>query len=381
VHAIETEVIAVKRLITLIAASALLFAACGGDSGPDPAENPKDALVEGLRALGEEGLTVTLSVNSTPEDLATLAEGGMDAETAGKVLDSSVVFTTNGETDPEASQFEMAVNVAGIENAIELKVVDKVLYARAAVRELAEEFGADTSEFDALAAQTPPGFEFIGPALEGEWLSLPGLDQLAQQLGGGAIQEPSEGDQEQAQALIDDMVATFESSSEVTHEGSDDVGDHLVATVNIREFYEGFSDAIGSLGGLAGAQTGTLPPASEVPDEELAVDFWVDDGRVVQVEFDFTQASEFPESEFPEGIETLGLRAVIEEFDGAVEAPEDATEIDINALMQGFLGGGMTDGGTGTDGSELPADFCEQLEGAPEEVVSQFAEECPELQP
>lgn len=371
-----------KRLLAALFASLLVLAACGGDSGPDPADDPKGALTEGMKALGEGGLTMTLSLNSTPEDLALLAEedgSALTEEDAQKILDSSFTLSTNNETDPEAQQLEMSVNVAGLDNAVELKMVEQVLYVRASVRDLAEEFGGDVEEIEASLAQAPPGFEFLGPAIEGEWIGLTGFKELAEQMGGGAA--ATEEQQEQANKFAGELATVLEESSTVEHEGSDDIGEHLVANVNLRQAYEGFTEALGSFGGLASAQLGALPPASEVPDEEIRLDAWVEDGRVVQLQFDLTQFAEFPEAEFPEGVDNLGLRIALDEFDDDIEVPETAEEVDIATLMQGLMGGMMGSDTTGGTATEVPEDFCASLEGAPEEVITQFAQECPELQP
>lgn len=372
-----------KKLLALISTSALLFAACGGDGGPDPSSDPKAALVEGFKKLGESGITATLRLNSTPEDLTAMAAADGDTltdEQAQMILDSSISVTTNNETDPAKQQMEIAADIAGLDNAVELKVVDETLYARADVRGLAEVFGAPTEELDAAAAQAPPGFEFIGPAIEGQWLSLAGFADLAKQFGGGL--GASGAQEEDAQKFADAMAGVLDSSATVTHEGSDDVGDHLVATINIKDFYSKFVEALGSLSGIAAGQLSQLPPESEVPDQDISFDAWVADGRVVQVEFNLVQFREIPEADFPEGVDTLGILLELEEFGGDIEAPSDAVPIDINALMQGFMGGmgGMTGEEPPGTGTELPADFCEQLADAPEEVQSQFSQECPELQ-
>lgn len=372
-----------KRLLAALVASLLVFAACGGDSGPDPADDPKAALVSGMQALGEGGLSVTISLNSTAEDLSAMAEADgstLTEDDAAKILESSFTLATNNETDPDAQQVEMSVNVAGMERAIELKVVEQVLYFRASIRDLVTEFDGDTSDLESAMAEAPPGFDFIGPAIEGEWIALTGAKELAEQMGGAAA-SPSEEDQEQANKFAAQMSQVLQNSATVEHEGSDDIGEHVIASVNVRDAYEGFTQALGTLGGLASSQMGTLPPASEVPDENIRLDAWLDGGRVVQLEFDLTQFSEFPEADFPEGVETLGLRVALDEFDGNVEVPETAAEVDLMTLLQGMMGGMTGSGSTTGMESEVPADFCESLEGAPEEVVTQFAEECPELQP
>jgi len=103
-----------------------------------------------------------------------------------------------------------------------------------------------------------------------------------------------------------------------------------------------------------------------------------------------TLAREFEEgSGIPEGVDRLALRLGIEEFTDDVQAPEESAEINLQQLMQTFLGGmgaTATPPGGGTDG-EVPAGLCEELEkqlqGQPQEVkdqiVAQFGADCPDL--
>lgn len=373
------------RFLAVLTCSALIFASCGGDPGPDPAEDPKASVVSAFERLGESGVTLTIRLESTVEDLvaSSAAEGGdpLSEEDAQKFLDSSVRITGNGESDPDKQEAEISVNVAGIENAVELKFAGDVLYVRAAVRDLADEFGLDQSELDQAKEQTPPGFEFVGPAIEGEWLSIAGFEQLAQQFGG----QPSEEQEEDAQKFAEELARILENNSEVEHQGSDAVGDRMTISVGARDAYAEFTEALGSLGTLATGQLAQLPPASEVPDRDIRIDVWVADGAVKQVLFDIMQFRDWEGADIPEDVETFGILVQLETFDGAIEVPDDANAVDIEKLMQGFfgMGGSSVESSTPTDiteeGTELPDDFCEQLAEAPPEVQEQFSAECPEL--
>ncbi|MGI8773767.1 MAG: hypothetical protein ACR2KQ_01950 [Actinomycetota bacterium] len=161
-----------KRISIILLSLALIFVACSGDSGPDPAENPKDALTSAFEKLGDGGYTFTLRVDSDPGSLAALSadDGGtpMTEEDAQKLLDSSISFSGTDEEDAQERDAAITVNVAGNEDAIEIRVIDEALFARADVRELVETFGGTTAELDQVASQSPPGFEFIGSAIEGE---------------------------------------------------------------------------------------------------------------------------------------------------------------------------------------------------------------------
>src|SRR5688500_9852203 len=77
-----------KRIGALVAAVGLLLAACGGEAGPDPQAEPKEALVSAFENLANsEGTEIVLSLDATAEALAGLSgEGGspMDEEKIGR---------------------------------------------------------------------------------------------------------------------------------------------------------------------------------------------------------------------------------------------------------------------------------------------------------
>lgn len=374
----------VSKFAAPLVALALLGVACGGD---DVSENPKGALEGALDNLGEyEGITLTLSVGADADDLTKASDGELSAEDAQKLLDSSLVISVKeGETAADG-EFEMTANVADIENAVELKAIGSSLYARAEVEALVEEFGGTKQELEAARQQFggQPGFEFVGPALDGEWVSASNVDQLVQQLTGQAPPTPSEEDRELIQGFADALKKNVGAEAG-DREGP---GEHVVASVPLRATYEEFTKLANELGQIP--TQGALPPASEVPDENVEIDVWIDDERITQVELDFVTLGRTlgGGEELPEGIDRLALRLGIEEFTAEVEAPEGAHEIDVQKLMQGFLGG--MGGGMESEvesGGGVPDDLCteleKQLKGQPQEVkdeiVSQFGADCPNL--
>jgi|GEM_PF-4902557 hypothetical protein len=375
-----------KFVAPLIALS-LLMGACGGDEA-EVSENPKAALETALDNLGEyEGITLTLSLGADADDLTAASEGDLNEEDAQKIVDSSLVISAKEGETADDGQFEMIANVAGTDNAVEIKAIGTTVYARADVPTLVEEFGGDTQQIDAARQQfgSQPGFEFVGPALDGEWVSAENLDQVVQQLTGQAVPTPSEEDQQLIQGFADALKANVGAEAG----DRDGPGAHVVATIPLRETYDEFTKLASELGQLP--TQGALPPAAEVPDENVEVDVWIEDERITQVELDFvTLARTLDEGEgIPEGVDRLALRLGVEEFTADVEAPEDATAIDVQQLMQGFLGGmrGGLEPDTQTGGGEVPEDLCseleKQLQGQPQEVkdqiIAQFGADCPNL--
>jgi hypothetical protein len=372
--------------MALVAASTLVFAACGGGSdAPDPSADPKDSLISALEAMADlPGVSVTLSLATTEEDLIALAANDGDTLTedqASAIVESSLSVQAVNEADPDNQQVAMSANIAGIDNAVQISVIGDSMYARADVRGLAAEFGADTTGIDQMVGQAPPGFEFIGTAVEGGWVGITGLNALAEQFGAPPATEGDEESEAAAKKFAESMSKALSENAEVTFEGDEPPGDHLVASVAIRGIYEDFISSLGALGGAFTGQMGQIPPASEIPDIDVDIDFWVADGQVTQILFDFLKIAEAAsDEEIPSGVEQMGLLIGLDEFGDEIAPPSDYAEIDLQTLMQGFMGG-MT-GGTGMEtgtGTEVPADFCEQLAEAPEDVQAQFEAECPEL--
>lgn len=371
-----------KKAGALLILSLLLMGACAGSE--EQSEDPKATLISAMESTGQaEGLTFTLSIESDPESMNELDRSGNESEgiseeDAEKLLASSITLSTQGSGEDGA--FEMVVNVAG-EGDVEVKAVDKVFYFRADVESLVETFGGDTSEIETGVQQAEAqGLDFIRPAAEGEWVSIAGLGESVQQMTGQT--PPAVPEQQQ---LIRDLTDSFRENATVKSEGQQDAGEHLVVSVPLRATYENFVEDFSSL--TQQLPLGQLPDATEVPDEDITVDVWVEDERVTQLLFDFVQVAEIAEdTDVPDGTE-VGFLVEIEEFDDQIEAPEDAVAIDPQQIL-GIFGGLL--GGMGSQGSvteqapagDVGAGFnCDDLKGAPPEVLAQFAEECPELQP
>lgn len=371
-----------RRILALLLTSALFFAACsGGDSspGPDPAEDPKGALTAAIEALGDyEGLTVVLSLAADAGSLTAISEGELTEEQAQAIVDSSVSFTGKEGDTPEDAQVEVVADIGG--DKVELRVVGSTIYARADVRDLVARFGGDPDEIDAGMQGMPPQFGFLRAGVEGEWIGIEGAQEFAEQFGGAT---PSDEDMQLAEEMAEKLGQAVDESATVTSAGSDDVGERLEVELAIRPLAEAFIDIARSTPGGA-----ALPPdafdLSEVPDEQVPLDIWISDGRIRQIEVDFIEVARvFEADDPPEGVETFGLRVEIIEFTGDVSAPDAAETVNFGELMQTFMGGFGGVPGSEAPGTDMQPDFselCDQLAGQPEEVVSQFAEECPELQ-
>jgi hypothetical protein len=329
-----------KRSMIAVAASAMLFASCGGDGVEG---DPKQALADAFRGLGRaEGLTVTLTAQSTPESLQALAQSEgdqLDQEIAARILSSSVIISGKTATDPSEAQSEITVNVAGIEDALEIKVISNTLYARADVRSLLETFDQDPASLDPFVQQAEAsGLDFVRPAVDGEWLSISGLDAMQEQFGMG---QPTPNAAE-VERMFDGFAREIESQATVTEGDVDGPGTHLIVEIGAREVVESFLNLARELG--QAMPPNALPSASDIPNREIRVDTWVDGDFVRQIELDIVQFAAFEGEDVPEGVERLALRLGIDEFDDEVEAPDDAVQVDPNQILQVLFGGGAASG-------------------------------------
>jgi hypothetical protein len=361
--------------LIILTATAVFFSACGG-GGPDPAEDPKGALVSAFETLGKyKGVTMVISVSSDPESLTS---ADMTKEQAEILLASNLTISSKNTDDPEKGEFEMVVDIDG--DLVEIKGIGRTFYARGDVRPLVERFGGSAADIEDMLRDAPPQYDFIGPAIEGEWIGLEGAQDFAEQLG-----VPASPDPEQQEKLAEGLRAAIDEHATVTSQGDDDIGHHVVASAPARPLFTAILESLPS--SLPGAK---LPDPSEIPDEEISLDVWIGDDTVEQLRFDLTQLSKFEGEDLPEGIEELTLIIDLEEFTDSVEAPEAAATVDFGELMQGFMGGlGSEDPGEQEAGEGPPPSLCDQLAGfppdqleqLPPEILQEVEQDCPELLP
>jgi hypothetical protein len=323
----------VRRVYAVIATLVVALVACGGSPASNDAEQ---TLAEALDALeGSDGVTLRFTLRSTPASLQTLARDDgntLSGEDAQKILDSSLTVSSalNGGGSGSA---QLVLNVAGSED-LELRTTKDTIYVRADVRSLLEAFGQDPALADRFVAQAgAAGFDFAVPLVLGEWLAITGFEELA-----GRTQSTPLPDQDK---VLAEIARALEASTTVTSEGRDGAGEHLVADLSLRAFYDRLRAVAAELG--PGVGPAILPDS--VPDEDVRLDLWVDDGRLTQVEFDLLQLRAAGHAEIPQGVERLALRVEVSDFSGDVEAPAGAVPVDLSEIVGGMLGAASQAGG------------------------------------
>jgi len=334
-----------RRALIAAVVSTLVLAGCGAAEKVSPRVAMRDAIKE--TTSQKEG-TFTLTMVGSEADLNAVLNQGVPLSDEDR---EGLTLLRNGHiavsTAPD--KFGLEIKAGDLEHAIELRYVDKKLYARADVAGLAKLFGASPEEINQTvqAMSSQPGFEFLAAAANGKWLvadfsPLKGMfEGMAKQFGlptGGSTDTtgasassspPAAGD---LKALKDALGKAFSDNVTVEELKSDDAGDHYLAKVaSLRAFYAALRPIFQQ---HAGTYAGELPPDSAVPDKPGALDMWIKSGRVSRLELDLAQLSAAP----PAGAGRVALRLDISDAAPTLAAPPDAVSVDIAGLLQKFLG-------------------------------------------
>ncbi|SNR54839.1 hypothetical protein [Blastococcus mobilis] len=354
-------------------------AACGVDSVA-----PKVELRDALAAFAEaRSGSVVVSLASSEEDVrAFLIAAGEDAAAA----DDSVlrdllgaelaIAYDHGEDETGTADDTSRLRVLfDDEDHGELRVVDEILYARVDLPALTERFpdmteGVDELEAELDAADLGSLQETAEAALAGDWVSV--------DMGEGSwFAEQQKIMEEEGMPLPEDVGQRVMDLAGKAMDASVAVrraGDRLIATVNTREMYAQVGDELTELLAeiMPGAEEG-MPPAREVPDQEVSASFWVEDGELQRVELDLAQFRDGPAGHFV---------ICVEAADGEpIEAPDDAVAVDVEELIAmsgatpqllpgGSVGAGGTDVGATAMAKSISMDFqvYAEMEGVPPTV-------------
>ncbi|MGH2787393.1 MAG: hypothetical protein ACRDJV_05715 [Actinomycetota bacterium] len=376
------------RTLALLVAAGLALAqvACSDPAQQQVSDDPEGSLDEALDNLADyQGTSIEFSLEGSTESLTAVSEGDLKEEDAQKFFDSSLLMTTKEAEEVEDQQAQFVFNLAGQENAFEMQTFGTTLYARADIAGAMDAFGADPASLEAFEQQiaSQPGFDFVGPFLDGEWISITGAEQFAEQLTGKSVEEQT-ADQ---QAMAEELANSLRDNAEVDAGDEEGPGGQLVVTIPLRQLFEDFKELSEAAGTLASGGA-PLPDSEDLPDEDIVLDVWVDDAEITQVELNITQFADWEGAEeFPEGVEDLRLRMTVDEFTGSLEEPNAASEVDFQELMGLMMGGAAGTGGGSTAPPSGTGEVCDEieaaLEGQPDEVIdqakAQYKDLCPNL--
>lgn len=344
-------------------------AACGVASVASKVE-----LRDAMAAIAEaRSASFILSLPSSEDDVrAFLTAAGEDASAVddavfGELLAMDLTLAHDGGDDAENAADDaglVRLRIDG-EDYAELRSVDEVGYLRVDLPALSERFPEMADDVDQLSAELETAdLGALEPAVEAvlaeDWVSVDmgGASWLAEQQRGVEQQSMPLPD-DLGQRLLDLAGEAMSSTVSIRKDGADETGDRLVATANTRELYAEVADDLPALLSevAPGAEAG-LPPASEVPSQDVSVTFWVDDGALRRVELDLAQFLDEPAGSFV-------IRADIDQTP-SIEAPKDAVEVDLEELfalsgatpgqLLGDLLGGAGGAGVGVEAAAIAVD-------------------------
>jgi hypothetical protein len=366
------------RLLTGTAIVAVLSgtAACGLQS-----VEPKLELRDAANAFTTAGAgAMRFSIGSSAADVRTFSHqadkesaGSSSGDTSGtdsmseadltKLLSSraELSFDSGADKKSAADDSSQVLVHVGDTDAGEIRGVDQVLYARVNMPGLVTEFPDMKRGVDSFRAQISGGSESGGappeairaPAaavLDGTWVSLDmhagsWIDKQLKTASGSGLSG-------ETPAKLKDLAgkAFGGGSVRVQRLDSDDkLGDHLVATTNLRKVYGNVrADLASLLGGSSGADLAKqLPAVTDVPDRNLSVSFWVNDGALTRVELDAAQFLDKPAGHLVLRVDALPKQKITTPS-GAVAVDPQAISDQSGRPIGGLFAGGAGAGDTAT---------------------------------
>jgi hypothetical protein len=375
----------VPRLLTGTAIVAVLSgtAACGLQS-----VEPKLELRDAAKAFTSAGAgAMRFSIGSSAADVRAFGnqadkESADSSDTSSsaspsdpdlrKLVSSRIDVAYDGGADQKSTTDDssLALVHVGDIDAGEIRAVDQTLYARVDVPGLVTEFPDMKSDVDSFRASLtggPDSADGAAPeairapataALDGRWLSLDmhadswAEKQLKTASGGGLTADaPTKLKNLAGKAFGGGAVAVQRLDSD------DKLGDHLVATTNLRKVYGNVRGDLASLfTGSAATEIGKqLPAVTDVPDRNMTVSFWVKDDALTRVELDAAQFLDKPAGHLVLRVDALSHQKIT--------APAGAVAVDPKAIadqtgmpIEQLLAGGAGAGGTAAAGPDGPLD-------------------------
>ena len=333
-----------RRIGAVVVVVGLAAVACGKAA---EVVAPRVAVREAAQSTfdGSQG-RFSLSLVGDQADMAALLEASAeDRELLDALRESRISVSIDGgdEADRNDDRFALEVDLGPVDQALELRMVDKTLYVRGDVAGLVRLFEAEAGTLsEVVNGAQQAGLGFVADAVAGKWLALDlaPLEEMAGGAGQPGGELPKLGGP-QFQKLLDAVSATFGEDVDVKRLGQEDPGQHYRLTVPLRRVYERLLPSFGEL--FAMPPGIAPPPANEVPDRSVSLDVWTDDGRIRRAEVVLNQL--IPGA--PEG--PVALRVDFESLGGGITAPGGAVAVNVTEIFNQLMAGlGAQFGGVGS---------------------------------
>jgi hypothetical protein len=329
-----------RRSTVLLVLLTLVLAACGAGQ----VLAPRMALREAAQATSNQDRTVmTVSLVGAEKDVNALVNEGKaltaeDRRGLELLRSSRLTISTDrgaGAKSHRDDRSAFALNLGDVKDAMEVRIIDGVLYARADVAGVTKLFEVPAEAVaEAVTGVREAGFGFVADAAAGHWLEAD-LNLLAPKGKTGAGADPTGPGLSglaagQTSKLMDAFTATWGQDVKVTRLQADGTGDHYRLDVPMRRVYERLLPALGGLTGVPGLNG--LPAAAEVPDRTASAEVWVTDGRIVRGELDLTQFAS-------QKAGRVALRVDVSPLKDDVKTPSGTVKVDVKEIFSRFFGG------------------------------------------
>jgi hypothetical protein len=327
-----------KRFLVGASAGVIALSLAGACAAQVKALEPKLELRNAFTALADAkqaGFTVKLTgsadeliagfkLEAAKNKDADAAFTDDDAKSVRTVFNSSLTLAYDQAGDgAEDDRMLLAATVDGV-TGTELRVVDGTAYLKAPVAELAAKFGAGAADVDAIRKEVAADLPAVGAFFDGKWVSVDVKE--ATRLSGTAVAGLPSAAPEDA----DKMLAEVKTSATNLLEGAEIVRDtaddkHLIVTSSTTKAYAEAKRLVTAVSGELGADV--AKDFGDAPkDRPIVLDLWIDDDKLSAVELNVLQF-----------IDGAGGRAAVrlETTTGApIDAPQDATKVDVSALSK-----------------------------------------------
>ena len=339
-----------------------VIAGCAGEKLE--ALEPKLELRNAAKQLGDaKQAGFTIKINGSADDLVAAAklDAGKsgdpedqitdeDAKVLRQLFNSSFTIAYDQAGDGVADdRGSIAATVDGVAGT-EVRYVDKTIFIKAPITELATKFGASAEDVKTLGDQAVGALGGLDAFLDGKWVSVDStkLGDLAETGAGVPAKDVEE------QKLVDELSTSAENLLEgasIVRDENDDT--HLVVTSSTAKAYA-------EVERLAKAVDPTLaetikPEASAAAaDKPIVLDLWVKDDKLTAAEINVLQ--------FIDGAAgRVALRLEVT-TGAAIDAPQDVTKLDVDGLLKSMKQPYAGDG-AGADLSEADLKELEEMLG------------------
>ncbi|MFC8422077.1 hypothetical protein ACFUN7_14535 [Streptomyces sp. NPDC057236] len=306
-------------------------------------------LDQAFEKLGKErSLSFELDLDTDAESLKALEAGSapedaMPEEVAELLSDARISLSVQSKKPLEESgekDFDgMALKFSGPDGGLfEYRMVGDYTYLRADLDAIGRMSGSPMPSADEL----PDSAGAFKKLLAGEWLKVAtkDLEETSEQMSGA---EDAEAEEPSAEPTLDAKTqkkltkalrqVIAEEVDFKTSDGSDGT-EHIKATAPFRTLMTGLTDELAPLAKELppGAELPTAKDFKDAPNEKVTADFTLKNGELTEVSIDLAKLAEKAK---------VKKFALVLRLGGGEKAtaPANATEVNIDEIMEGFFGG------------------------------------------